>query len=43
MIETLEKQMNLIESQLVDTHDSTLYNNLKEMKRREERIESCFE
>ncbi len=38
MIETLEKQINLIESQLMDTYDSTLYSNLK----KERRIEFGF-
>lgn len=33
MIERLGKQMNLIASQLMDTYNPTLYNNLKEKKR----------
>ncbi len=32
VIETLEKQINLIESQLMDTYDSTLYSNLQKKK-----------
>lgn len=33
MIETLEKQMNLMELQLVNAHNSILYNDLQTKKR----------
>ncbi len=36
VIETLEKQINLIESQLMDAYDSTLYSNLQKKKKRTE-------